>query len=981
MPPTLTYPGVYIEELPSGVHTITGVATSIAAFVGWAPQGPVNEARLVQSFPEFQATFGGLNANSNLGYAVNQFFDNGGQQAYIVRIAWDGNLPAAPGTFPTPCETAVATGLGVATAVITATAGSVSGSATLTVGPAVLQEVSITPSNLAPLPLGATQQLHALWENSDGSTTPPASRTWMSSDPAIASVNPTTGLVTANATGSCVITVTSGLISGSIPITVTTATVLSVTVTPASATVPLLSPGSSPLAFFQLSAMANYSDGTTADISSAANWSSSVGNVTVNGSGLITQNSGGTTSATITASWAGQTNTSALSIEPVLESVSISPANPTLQMGQPLPAAFAGGDFEAVGLNSDGTAVNMNTIATVTWSSSNPAVATVDASGAPTLVGPGSAVITASSLVTATGETVVVSTSLSVKGSGVGLTALTVSPAAASVALGQQLQLTATGSYSDLTQADLTSIVTWSAVGGATFKAGDPPGLVSSTLAGPATITANFELESGTMNLTVTPAVPVSIEVTPASVTLLMGQSQPFTATITNSDGTTTGTVTWSSSDSNIATVIPTTGLATAMASGGTLTLFAANPGAWGNNIQVSIALQSGNTGRFGIQVSQVQPNGAVKVVENYVGLSVNPTDPQYVVTVIDNDSAYISFIDPATGNPVVPTGVPAATSSPVSLSGGADGTVLLPASDGNFELELNADASAGDIGVQLLTRIDIFNLLCVPGETDGPTISKLQKFCHDERAFYIVDPPLNTTISNMEGSGPVGSTPGGITGDNSENSAYYFPWVWAPDALAGNRNRLFPPCGFVAGIYAATDVARGVWKAPAGIEASLTGDAGLQFVLTDLENGQLNIQAVNCLRQFKVYGDVVWGSRTLQGNDQAGSQWKYVPIRRLALFLESSLYDGTQWVVFEPNDETLWGQIRLNVGNFMQGLFQQGAFAGTTPQQAYFVKCDAENNPPASVALGIVNILVGFAPLYPAEFVVIQIQQIASQS
>lgn len=120
---------------------------------------------------------------------------------------------------------------------------------------------------------------------------------------------------------------------------------------------------------------------------------------------------------------------------------------------------------------------------------------------------------------------------------------------------------------------------------------------------------------------------------------------------------------------------------------------------------------------------------------------------------------------------------------------------------------------------------------------------------------------------------------------------------------------------------------------------------------------------------------------RTLAGNDQVGSQWKYVPIRRLALFLESSLYDGTQWVVFEPNDETLWGQVRMNVGTFMQGLFLQGAFAGTTPQQAYFVKCDAENNPPASVALGVVNILIGFAPLYPAEFVVIQIQQIVNQS
>jgi hypothetical protein len=203
---------------------------------------------------------------------------------------------------------------------------------------------------------------------------------------------------------------------------------------------------------------------------------------------------------------------------------------------------------------------------------------------------------------------------------------------------------------------------------------------------------------------------------------------------------------------------------------------------------------------------------------------------------------------------------------------------------------------------------------------------------------------------------------------------------VQAPDPLFGNRPTLYPACGFVAGIYAATDASRGVWKAPAGIQASLAGVSGLQYNLTDLENGDLNIQAINCLRQFKVYGDVVWGARTLQGNDQAGSEWKYIPIRRLALYIESSLYEGTQWVVFEPNDAPLWSQIRLNVGAFMQGLFLKGAFQGTSPRQAYFVKCDAENNPQASIDLGVVNILVGFAPLFPAEFVVIQIQQIAGQ-
>jgi hypothetical protein len=191
---------------------------------------------------------------------------------------------------------------------------------------------------------------------------------------------------------------------------------------------------------------------------------------------------------------------------------------------------------------------------------------------------------------------------------------------------------------------------------------------------------------------------------------------------------------------------------------------------------------------------------------------------------------------------------------------------------------------------------------------------------------------------------------------------------------------RSFPPSGFVAGIYARTDVTRGVWKAPAGVDASLTGVSGVTVPLTDLENGTLNIRGINCIRNFAVYGTVAWGARTLRGNDEVGSEWKYVPIRRLALYLEESLYRGLKWVVFEPNDEPLWAQIRLNVGAFMHDLFRQGAFQGTSPRDAYFVKCDKDTTTQSDRNRGIVNILVGFAPLKPAEFVIIKIQQMAGQ-
>jgi phage tail sheath protein FI len=189
-----------------------------------------------------------------------------------------------------------------------------------------------------------------------------------------------------------------------------------------------------------------------------------------------------------------------------------------------------------------------------------------------------------------------------------------------------------------------------------------------------------------------------------------------------------------------------------------------------------------------------------------------------------------------------------------------------------------------------------------------------------------------------------------------------------------------FAPCGIIAGVMARTDTQRGVWKAPAGLDAALNGIQGLSVVLTDGENGQLNPLGVNCLRSFPASGAVVWGSRTLRGADLLADDYKYIPVRRLALYIEESLFRGTQWVVFEPNDDPLWAQIRLNVGAFMHNLFRQGAFQGKTPQDAYFVKCDSETTTQNDINLGIVNIVVGFAPLKPAEFVVIQLQQMAGQ-
>jgi phage tail sheath protein FI len=394
----------------------------------------------------------------------------------------------------------------------------------------------------------------------------------------------------------------------------------------------------------------------------------------------------------------------------------------------------------------------------------------------------------------------------------------------------------------------------------------------------------------------------------------------------------------------------------------------AANPGVWAQSYGIVIKNQSGGTGRFRVQVVYAPPGAASEVVvESFENLSITTPDPQgrYVADVINKQSSFVTVVV-ASGTTTAP--VDTTLPSP-KLAGTAndDGTVLLPstntAAGGAFETALTAATT-------ILDQIDLFNLLCVPGEVVTATISTLEQYCEGRRVFLIADSdPGITNPSNLTGPPTAGI-----------NSAFYFPWIQAPDPLNQNRPSYYPPCGFIAGIYARTDGTRGVWKAPAGTEATLAGASGIAVPLNDGQNGVLNPLAVNCIRNFNVYGIVVWGARTMQGNDELGSQWKYVPVRRTALFIEESLFRALKWVVFEPNDNPLWAEIRLNVGAFMQNLFRQGAFQGLTPADAYFVKCDNETTTQNDINLGIVNIVVGFAPLKPAEFVVIQIQQMAGQ-
>jgi hypothetical protein len=285
--------------------------------------------------------------------------------------------------------------------------------------------------------------------------------------------------------------------------------------------------------------------------------------------------------------------------------------------------------------------------------------------------------------------------------------------------------------------------------------------------------------------------------------------------------------------------------------------------------------------------------------------------------------------------------------------------------------------------GIFALLKTDLFNILCIPpvsrdADVAAATVlSQALALCVERRAMMLVDPRSDWDDVASTATGVANFA---LSGQDARNAALFFPRLSQPDPQQDGLVDNFVPCGAVAGIFARTDTQRGVWKAPAGLDASLNGVPALQVSLTDAENGQLNPLGVNCLRSFGVAGRVVWGSRTLRGADQLADEWKYIPVRRTALFIEESLFRGTKWVVFEPNDEPLWAQIRLNVGAFMHNLFRQGAFQGTTPRDAYFVKCDKETTTQNDINLGIVNIVVGFAPLKPAEFVVIKLQQIAGQ-
>ena len=745
-----TYPGVYIEEVPSGVHTITGVATSIAAFVGYTTQGPVNQAIHIFSFADFERACGGLSTDSVLSYTVKQFFQNGGTEAYVVRVA----------AGATPASVKLRDGTNDVLTVTAAGEG--------TWGNGLQVDVDYDTSN----PASLFNLKVAEMVDQNGSLVP--KRVEVFRNLSLYSLDGAYAVTVVNATSELI-----RLTRGTIATTKATST-------------------SGSISAGDLTALAAASPAKLA--------------FTVNGLGPFE----------VTCPTPASMNQLATDLQTAVD-------------------AKVGANVLAI--TNTATELKLETI-DATEKASVQVVAASSPDAAPFL-----------HLGVARGGVEIIGTAgARPLRSGTTGTSTMAFPPAATGALKIDVKR---GANATVLESDTLAI--WG---------GTSPALPPTSLDGVAQLITN----AMTAAVTATPPAP-----------LLAG--------------------------------------AVARRVGGTIQII---PSAQDPNLSFDIS--TGIAPTLGLNAA------AARNVAHYaLGAGIAALGQGAVVA----------------GNNGTPPTVTELTGKLVDKT-----------------------------GIYALEDVDLFNLFLMPDADTGDTtklsaLTEALAYCVRRRAMMLIDAPETKFDLAQQWIGSQASPL------RSRNSALYYPRLREPDPLMKGIARSFPAVGALAGLYARTDAERGVWKAPAGTTATISGAVGLSYTLTDAENGTLNPLGLNCLRTFPVFGTVAWGARTGNGADAMADEYKYIPVRRLALFLEESLYRGTQWVVFEPNDEPLWAQIRLNLGAFMHTLFAQGAFQGKTSREAYFVKCDKETTTQNDIDLGRVNIVVGFAPLKPAEFVIIRIQQI----
>jgi phage tail sheath protein FI len=851
-------PGVYIDEVPSGVHTITGVSTSIAAFVDFFPRGDLNFARRVGDFGEFSRLFGGLHARSEASYAIQQFFKNGGTDAWVVRTA-SGALAEARVTI----------------------LDAVGGAATLRID-------AINPGQ---------------WGNNLRVTVEPVSPTTFNLGVQLVELRNGERVVTQSevfqdltrtAGPRSVVTVINDEFTGSKLIRVT-----------AQASVNLPQPV-----------------GTMSGALPAAINLTNVANPQLN----VTIGTEGTGTAVL-RNW-GANPGDIVRARARLEAA-IRAARPEIQ-------AFSQATVSIVGNRLRVLAGPTGAGATVTFAASG-----ADPMASLLQLTPGTVLNGALSGDLAAAPNLNGQMNVTIGANGPHL--LTIAGAADENDVRDQLE-------AQLRGADPAPEFTGARVAVHSAGAVRTLVIVPGTPAAPAMVFTAQAADPVVNDLGLAAATPATVTLTgnlTGGAPVIAGGSQV---------NVTIGGTSRTASTAGAVNTYPAIGTALENAIRATVPPNPAFAGA-------SVAYYDNAENRY-----MVFAGGAPAVVT-------------FAAAPVDATTVNELLLDPANAQANVQAyqlGVPAGG---VTAQG-----VIQPGNDGvpPAALELIGDLNL-KTGIYALERVDLFNILCLPrtATKSGPDAmsdaeafavnSAARDYCQRRRSFFIVDTPDNiSSVDDIQQWMLANST------IRHRNLALYFPRVEVPDPLDSFRLRSFGASGTVAGIYARVDGTRGVWKAPAGIEATLNNVMRLTYPLTDHQTGILNPLAINCLRSFDAGGRLVWGARTLVGTDAPASEWKYVPVRRMALFLEESLFRGTTWVVFEPNDEPLWAKIRLNLNAFMMGLFRQGAFQGSTPDKAFFVKCDAETTTQADRDLGIVNIEVGFAPLKPAEFVVIKIQQIA---
>ena len=822
MPVVLSFPGVYVEEIPSGQFTISGVATSITAFVGRALCGPTDEPVAVFNFGDYERIFGGLAYDFPLSYAIQDFFMNGGGQAVVARLFEETTDVSASDWSKSAAN--------------------------------ALKSVQ---SALKPAPAPATFDQAALL-----AAGAKAAEALPQPDQTLAQTMLQTVTAAAPTTAADLSTAVAGLTAPAYPAVI--------------------------------AAMALDS----------------------NGGGALAAPAVQVTIAVLAAAF-----------DPAGNTVSKTATVADLQSA----AATAAGDLQE-----------------------NPSMK-----------------IARAAQKAVTGATVSVALDASMKAIGPSISAGTGKAAPAGT---DDLQAVLAGiqkAVDPLVQPATPSVP------GQTGQTGQTP-------------------EPGHVDAADVPA-PTASAMAASIKTSIGAEALTGTALIAGNAAAAAAAAASTSSGASVVSVIQAalqaaSNAAFSLPSEQVLNLVAANPGNWGNNLTATIdvddiTVQSAKIfAKFGLEQKELfnltvfykRHNGTTDV-ERFTNVTVKQVPgvrkplQNRIDLVLAAKSQYVRVATDDHGLPTLPASAPALATG--SAAGGTDGQYL--------QTSTYVGDQSQKTGIYMLKKTDLFNLLCIPPDnrvmgrdTDPEVYQEAMAYCVDRRAVLIVDPP--TAWADQYRKGELDDvTPDSLHlyGTQTRNAAVYFPRVIKEDLMMDGQLDVFPACGAIAGVIAATDVQRGVWKAPAGQNAGLNNIYGLEVSLTDDEQGELNPVGINCLRNLPVLGPVVWGARTLRGADQLSDDFKYLSVRRLALFLEESLYRGTRWAVFEPNNEALWSSLRLAINAFMGDLAKQGAFYG------YKIKCDKDTNSQTNIDKGIVTVLIQYAPVKPAEFVVLQFQQQAGLS